>query len=85
MLEEIDLVMPNGVAPTYADVGKLVYCTAVLKEALRLYPPAPLTARNTTAPLDLLGVDIPVGTLVWVPIWCVHSGIAETPHNQVVL
>ena len=58
--------------PTHEDVGRLVYCTAVLKETLRLYPPAPLTARNTTAPLTLSGVDVPVGTMIWLPLWWIH-------------
>ena len=87
---EVDEVLGGGGGgggrlPTYEDVGKLGFVQAVLMEALRLYPPAPLTVRTTTKPMslslrtrdddpssadDLL--DVPVGTLVWVPVWAVH-------------
>ena len=39
-----------GAPLTYAAVGRLEYCQAVVLEALRLYPPAPLTVPGV-APL----------------------------------
>lgn len=54
------------------------YCRAVFKEALRLYPPAP--PRNTTAPLRLGSVDVPVGTAIHFPIWWVHRHPDNWPH-----
>ena len=36
-----------------SEVRKLVYCTAAFKESLRMYPPAPVTARTTEKPLEL--------------------------------
>jgi cytochrome P450 len=38
---------------THVQINKLKYITAVFKEAMRLYPPAPVTARHTTAPMKL--------------------------------
>ena len=46
--------------------------TAVFKETLRLYPPAPLTARHTTKDLKLDDIDVPAGTSTWLPIWFIH-------------
>merc|ERR1712039_209042 len=48
-------------------------CTAVLKETLRLYPPASgITPR--TAPRDAIlgGYSLPAGTSVWVSIYALH-------------
>ena len=39
---------------TYEDItNKLPYCTAVINEVLRLYPPAPFTVRTLEEPLEL--------------------------------
>lgn len=48
------------------------YCAAVFKETLRLYPPAPLTARHTTKEAKLEDITVPAGTAVWLPIWFIH-------------
>ena len=44
----------------------------IIKEALRLYPPAPLTARSVSKPLTIGGFTLPVGHQVFIPIWHVH-------------
>ena len=77
ILAETDRVLGkrSGFAPiALADVRKLVYCTAVFKEALRMYPPAPVTARTTEKPLELEPgkLTVPAGTLLYIPIWWVH-------------
>ena len=39
---------------TYEDItNNLPYCTAVINEVLRLYPPAPVTVRTLEEPLEL--------------------------------
>jgi cytochrome P450 len=43
----------SGENVTQVHVNKLKFTTAVFKEAMRLYPPAPVTARHTTAPMKL--------------------------------
>jgi cytochrome P450 len=54
------------------DLPALVQTQNVLKEALRLYPPAPVMARTLKAPLRLGGYDLPAASLVVIPVWCIH-------------
>ncbi len=57
---------PQGAAP------HLPITTRVLKEAMRLYPPAPFVSRRAAEPVTLGGVDIPAQTFVNIPIWAIH-------------
>jgi cytochrome P450 family 117 subfamily A len=50
------------------DLRRFPFAEALFREVLRLHPPAHLISRVTTAPLELLGRAIPVGTIVAVPI-----------------
>jgi cytochrome P450 len=51
----------------------LVYCTAVIKESLRLYPPAALTSRTLTKPFTFSdGYVAPKGARCVVPIYAIH-------------
>jgi len=59
-------------ATSYDTVNKLHYNRACFKEAMRLYPPAPLTVRHTTRPSTIGGVAVPTGTMLYIPIWHVH-------------
>ncbi|MFJ3875869.1 cytochrome P450 [Streptomyces sp. NPDC090077] len=55
-----------------ADVGQLVLTGAVITETLRLYPPAWLTMRTTTADTVLDGHRVPTGTTVVVSPYLIH-------------
>ncbi len=56
--------------PTAADMARLPYTEAVVKETLRLYPPAWITfAREAVADMELGGYTIPRGGLVYVTPW----------------
>jgi len=44
----------------------------VIKEALRLYPPAPIMARDVKEALQLGGVDVPTGSQILIPIYAIH-------------
>ncbi|KAF0696919.1 Aste57867_12365 [Aphanomyces stellatus] len=54
--------------PSYDDAQRLVYCTAIVTESLRLYPPVLMTLRTLEAPLRLGRHDIPTGTSIFLPI-----------------
>jgi cytochrome P450 len=74
--EEVDRVL-GGRLPTLADVPKLVYTRAVFEEVLRLYPPAPLLAREAVRDEEFNGRRIPKGSLIMVCPWLLHR------HRQV--
>jgi cytochrome P450 len=58
--------------PGAADVERLGYTTMVLKEAMRLYPPAWATGRRVAAGDELGGYTIPPGAEVMVSPWVTH-------------
>ena len=68
---EVDDVLGDR-TPTAADVERLAYTTMVLKEAMRLYPPAPAMGRRTHAGDRIGGFDIPPVSDVVVFPWVTH-------------
>ncbi|MGN9756217.1 cytochrome P450 [Streptomyces sp. SD31] len=69
--EEVDRVLggPGGRAPTAEDMEALPYLTMVLKEAMRLYPSAPVIGRRSVADAEVDGVRIPAGADILVSPW----------------
>ncbi|WDF38513.1 cytochrome P450 [Streptomyces sp. T12] len=69
--EEVDRVLggPGGRAPTAEDMEALPYLTMVLKEAMRLYPSAPVIGRRSVADAEVEGVRIPAGADILVSPW----------------
>jgi cytochrome P450 len=55
---------PNGRAPNADDLRAMPYGSAVVNEALRLWPPAPLSGRRATTAFDVGGYTIPAGSIV---------------------
>ena len=53
-------------------LDKLHVTTQVLKEAMRLYPPAPVLTRMTGRELEVAGWRLGKGTLVVMPIFAIH-------------
>jgi cytochrome P450 len=63
--QEVASVLQNNV-PSYADVSRLPYLTAAIKETLRLFPPAiGVFAREAKEPMQLGGYPIPKGSIVY--------------------
>jgi cytochrome P450 len=62
----------GGRAPQVADLGRLVYTTAVLKEAMRLFPPAWIVGRRAVEDDTIDGYDIPRDSIVFVSPWLTH-------------
>jgi cytochrome P450 len=54
VLQEVDRVL-GGRTPTVADLAQLPCCLQVLKEALRLYPPAYATSRRALSDIEIDG------------------------------
>jgi len=50
----------------------LPFTEACLKEAMRLYPPAPFLSRELSRAETLAGNDLPKGTIVFGNIWVIH-------------
>lgn len=57
---------------TASDLSRLRKTEAFLKEAMRLFPPAPLMARQTTKPENMGGYDCPPGMTLFIPIYAIH-------------
>lgn len=87
-LAEVQAVLGQdaSISPSYEQLTKeLVYCTAVVEEVLRLYPPVPLTVRHLQTDVTLKRtsertwghpdkepVTLPAGTAVYLPIWFIQ-------------
>ena len=71
LVEEIERVTGGG--PIEAKhIDQLVLTTQVIKESMRLYPPAPQTSRMTMEDTELGGHPIKAGTQVIVPIYAIQ-------------
>jgi len=68
---EVDEVL-GGRLPTEGDVSKLSYTERVIKEAMRLYPPAWVLGREVAQTIELAGRTVPVGTQVMASQWILH-------------
>lgn len=85
VLQELDQVLGEGAEPSVAQLEQLVFCSAVVEEVLRLYPPSPLEERHLLRSLSLKRtsektwghpdkepVSLPPGTTVLLPVWHIH-------------
>ena len=59
-------------ALTAAHLDRLTATRMVLKEAMRLYPPAPVMTRIAAQDMQLGGVTVKAGTLIMIPVFAVH-------------
>lgn len=82
--EEVDRVLggPGGRAPTAEDMEALPYLTMVLKEAMRLYPSAPVIGRRSVAEAEVDGVRIPAGADLLVSPWVTQRHPAYWPDPE---
>lgn len=69
--EELDTVLGNRY-PTVADLHRLPYTLQVIKEVLRLYPPAPFYARDAVGADSFDGLTIPAGSSVMLSPYYTH-------------
>jgi cytochrome P450 len=71
--DELDRVLGERPAPTYAQLSELEYLERVVKEAMRCYPPNPYASRGELRDdLTLGDYRVPAGSTLFYPIWAVH-------------
>ena len=69
--EEVDRVLGQRV-PTHEDIPQLHLVDAVIKESLRLYPPAYGVVRQAVKDCQIGGYTVPAGTTLAMFPWMVH-------------
>ena len=74
--DEVDTVLCDGPA----DPDKLPWTTAVISEAMRLYPPAWTVERTALADDEVCGTPVPAGSMVAVLPYLVHRNPAVWPN-----
>jgi cytochrome P450 len=62
----------NGRSPRTQDLSKLPYTERVVKEVMRLYPPAWAIVRNSLADCELGGYRVPAGATLMMSQWVMH-------------
>jgi cytochrome P450 len=62
----------NGRSPTTQDLSKLHYTERVVKEVMRLYPPAWAIVRNSLKDCEIGGYRVPAGATLMMSQWVMH-------------
>ena len=79
LLEELDRVL-EGRAPSIADLPNLPRTEMIVREALRLYPPAPGVAREPIEDVTIGGYAVPKGSLITVNTFAMQHDRRFFPH-----
>lgn len=78
---ELDAAL-GGTPPSLADLPRLPYLLQVIKEAMRLYPPAWMIDRNAVADDEIGGYRIRRGTLVLISPYVTHRHPGMWPNPE---
>jgi cytochrome P450 len=78
---EVDSVL-QGRTPAYADLARLPYCLQVLKEALRLYPPAYAMSRRALREVEVDGYRVPKSWFVLIAPYTLHRRTEYFPDPE---
>ena len=79
---ELDAALPGGRLPDFGDLPRLVYTRQVFTEAMRLYPPAWLLAREAMAPVEIAGWSVPHGAMCLLSPYATHRDPAWFPEPE---
>lgn len=71
LLEELQEVLGDR-APTVEDLPRLPYAEMVIKESMRLYPPAWGVSREAIGECEIGGYRVPAGTQLLIVLWAMH-------------
>lgn len=71
-----------GRLPTADDVKDLPLCERILKESMRLYPPAWTTGREAAESLEIGGHHVPKGAQIVISQWVVHRDPRWFPNPE---
>ncbi|XP_028777562.1 cytochrome P450 93A2-like [Neltuma alba] len=67
--KEVERVTGNERIVNESDIVNLPYVQAIVKESLRLHPPAPMFLRESTESCNIAGYEIPANSRVVINIW----------------
>lgn len=81
LFAELDSVL-GGRLPSADDVRSLPFLDRVLKESMRLYPPAWTIGREATEDVELRGHRIAKGTQIMISQWVVHRDPRWFPNPE---
>lgn len=81
MCDEVEQILGER-APTLDDLPNLGYLQQILKEALRLYPPAYLVGRQAKCTLEIGGYRLPAGTIILMSAYTLHRRADYYPHPE---
>ncbi|KAK1268257.1 Cytochrome P450 93A3 [Acorus gramineus] len=70
--QELDSVVGKHRLVEESDVPNLPYLQSIVKETLRLHPPAPISHRIATRDVKILDYDVPADTIVFINMWSIH-------------
>jgi cytochrome P450 len=71
LASELDGVL-HGRVPTPGDLANLPYTEMVVREAMRIYPPAPGVAREPIEDVEIGGYTVPAGSLISLNTYVMH-------------
>jgi cytochrome P450 len=71
LLEELQEVLGDR-TPTIDDLPRLTYAEMLVKESMRLYPPAWGVSRETIEECEIGGYRVPAGTQLLIFLWAMH-------------
>lgn len=71
LVDELESVL-RGSAPTVQQLEQLPFLDQVVKESLRMFPPAMFNGRVTSQPTEFCGYELPAGMEVFVSIYHTH-------------
>src|SRR5579864_5584679 len=78
---ELDRVL-CGRAPAFSDLAALPYIDSVIKESMRLYPPAWSLARTVVSDIEVRGFRIPAGSNIVMSQWIMHHDPRYFPEPE---